>query len=134
MRAQVNLSLPGKLPFAYHHHGLSHYSVKINGFQVAGGSVTNADYRKEYMDSLLAHSNDYFIPFKNYTSGNFVLCVNCNDQSELNNINIDKTGNLSVSLSFAPALDRPLVLHIAGTIDSPFTIDLDRTITTEFQY
>ena len=123
-----------RYPFAYHHHGLSHYSVKINGFQVAGGSVTNADYRKEYMDSLLAHSNDYFIPFKNYTSGNFVLCVNCNDQSELNNINIDKTGNLSVSLSFAPALDRPLVLHIAGSIDSPFTIDLDRTITTEFQY
>ena len=123
-----------RYPFAYHHHGLKHYSVKINGFQVAGGSITNNDYRKEYMDSLQAHSNDYFIPFKNYTSGNFVLCVNCNDQSELNNVNIDKTGNLSVTLSFEPALIRPLVLHIAGTIDSPFTIDLDRTITTEFQY
>ena len=123
-----------RYPFAYHHHGLSHYSVKINGFQVAGGPVTNNDYRKEYMDSLLSHSNDYFIPFKNFTSGNFVLCVNCNDQSELNNINIDKTGNLSVTLTFEPALIRPVVLHIAGTIDSPFSIDLDRTITTEFQY
>ena len=86
------------------------------------------------MDSLNAHSNDYFIPYKNFISGSFVLCVNCNDQSEFNSINIEKTGNLSVSLTFAQQLASPVVLHIAGTINSPFTIDLDRTITTEFQY
>ena len=122
-----------RYPFYYDHCGLKHYSVKINGFQIAGGP-TDSDYKSEYLNSLSAHGGDYFIPFKNYTKGCFVLCVNTNDQSEYNSLNIEKSGNLTITLTFNAALARPRLLHIAGTIDSPFSVDLDRNITTDFQH
>ena len=122
-----------RYPFYYDHCDLIHYSVKINGFQIAGGT-TDSDYRTEYLNSLEAHGGDYFVPFKNYTTGCFILCVNCNDQSEFNSVNIEKSGNLTITLKFRNALLRTQVLHVAGAIDSPFSLDLDKTVTTEFQY
>ena len=122
-----------RYPFYYDHCKLMHYSVKVNGFQIAGGQV-DTDYRSEYLDSLQSHGGDYFIPFNNYANGCFVLCVNTNDQSEFNSINIEKSGNLSITLTFQDPLPRPQMLHIAGAINSPFTVDIDRTVNTEFQY
>ena len=122
-----------RYPFYYGIKGLKHYSVKINGFQVSG-KPTDTDFKSEYLNSLAAHGGDYFIPFKNYTKGSFVLCINTNDQSEYNTLNIEKSGNLTITLTFNAPLDRPQLLHIAGSVDSPFSVDFDRNITTDFQY
>ena len=121
-------------PYYYTHFRLNHYSVKINGIQVAGGPVDNECLIKEYVESTRAHGGDYFIPYANYTKGCFVLCVNTNDQSQYNDINIEKKGNLTVTLQFAHALPRTILLHVSGTVDTPFEIDMDRNVSTSFQH
>ena len=125
----------GRSPFYYDDYGLKHYSVKINGIQIAGGETDRVGgYVGEYLDSMRAHGGDYFIPYKNYMTGCFVLCVNTNDQSAHNSLNIEKKGNLTISLSFAAPLARAAIIHIVGAVDSTCEIDVDRNITTHFQY
>ena len=123
----------GRLPYYYNHCNLNHYSVRINGIQIAGGT-TDENYITQYLESMRAHGGEYFIPYDNYTKGSFVLCVNTNDQSEYNSINIEKKGNLSIGLSFKTALPRSMVAHVFGVIDSVFECDSDRNITTHYQY
>ena len=121
-------------PFFYGDMGLQSYSVKINGVQISGNDSLNEDYVTTYCDSLHAHGGDYFIPFKCYKNGCFVLCVNTNQGSDQNGVAIEKRGNLQITLRLKAPLARAHVVHVRGTLDSVFTIDGDRTISTEFQY
>ena len=81
------------------------------------------------------HNSDYFIPYDNFVNGCFVLCVNTqNEQSAFNNINIDRKGNLNISLLFSAPIPNSLLIHTVGSIDSTFDLDNDKIISTNYQY
>ena len=118
--------------FKLDHYSLEHYSVRINGVERAGGSVKN-DLITLYHDSMRAHNGDHFIPFKNYSTGSFIIVVDCNNQSDENTVQIDVRGNLDISLRFRVALPHNVKLFVMGTVDSTFTIDNNRLVTINYQ-
>ena len=120
-------------PYYYPHLNLEHYSFKINGQEIAGGSE-NSSYVTLYDESLKAHDQEHFIPYENYINGSFVMCVNTNLHSDANSLHLDRFGNLTISFSFKEPLARQTTVYLVGVIDSTFEIDSDRTVTTQFQY
>ena len=95
-------------PFFYHHFDLMHYSVKVNGIEIQGGDISTK-HLETYIDSLISHGGgDFFIPYKNYTSGCYVLCVDTNNYSNFNSLQVERKGNLTISLQFRNALN---ILH-----------------------
>ena len=122
-----------KTPFRLHHYNLDSYSVKINDMEVAGSHVSNGDFTGVYADSQRSFASDYFIPYKNYLNGSFVLVVDAGLQSTESSLNIDRRGNLSVNLRFKVPLPENVKLYLSGTIDSTFSINNDRVVTTSYQ-
>ena len=87
-----------------------------------------------YHESYKSFDSDYFVPFQNYVNGSFVIVSNCTHQSDENSINIDRRGNLSISLRFRENLPDNVKVFVMGTIDSTISIDNDRIITTNYQF
>ena len=123
-----------KNPFFYGKYGLKKYSVKINGIEISGCDITEKSI-EAYCQSQKNHGSDYFIPYKHYNNGCFVLCVNTQDEhSSFNALNIERKGNLNINLQFNAALPDALLVHVVGSVDSTFDLDADRVITTNYQY
>ena len=122
-----------RTPFRLDHYDLSEYSVRVNGNEVSG-TVVDADLVSVYSESYRAFDSDYFIPYKNYGAGSFLIVANCTHQSDENSINIDKKGNMSIVLRFRNELPKNVKVYVMGTIDSTITLDNDRTVTTNYQF
>ena len=122
-----------RTPFRLDHYNLSEYSVRVNGNEVSGAEV-DTDFVSVYSESYRAFNSDYFIPYKNYVAGSFLIVANCTHQSDENSINIDKKGNLTIVLKFREILPANVKVYVMGTIDSTITLDNDRTVTTNYQF
>ena len=120
-------------PFRLNHYNLLQYSIKVNGNEVAG-SMVDKSLISVYHESYKSFDSDYFVPFQNYVNGSFVIVSNCTHQSDENSINIDRRGNLSISLRFRENLPDNVKVFVMGTIDSTISIDNDRIITTNYQF
>ena len=118
--------------FKLNHYSLERYSIRINGVERAGGLVLN-DLISVYHDSMRAHNGDHFIPFQNYSTVSFLIVADCNNQSDENTVQIDVRGNLDISLRFREGLPHNVKLFVMGTVDSTFSIDNNRLVTTNYQ-
>ena len=122
-------------PYYWGSYKLAYYSLKINGVQLSGGETDRKLYINEYIQSMVCNNNsEYFIPYKDYVNGKFVLCFDTNNQSDQNSLNIDSKGNMSLFVKFDEELPKALKIYIVGSVDSSLEIDHDRTITTNYQY
>ena len=120
-------------PFRLNHYDLLQYSIRVNGNEVAG-SMVDKSFISVYHESYKSLDSDYFVPFKNYVNGSFVIVANCTHQSDENSINIDRRGNLSIILKFRENLPENVKVFVMGTIDSTISIDNDRVVTTNYQF
>ena len=120
-------------PYFYGDFGLQNYSVKIDGLEIAGHAVST-DLVETYIDSVRAHGEDYFIPYDLYKKGCFVIAVDTNQGSELNTLAIERRGNMTISLHMNAPLDDSLLVYVVGIVDSAFTLDSNRSITTMYQF
>ena len=120
-------------PFFYGDFGLQSYSVKIDGLEIAGHTVSN-DLVETYVNSVRAHSEDYFIPYDLYKKGCFVIAIDTNQGSELNTLAIERRGNMSISLHMSEPLENSLLVYVVGVVDSAFTLDSNRSINTIYQF
>ena len=120
-------------PFYYGSNGLQSYSVKVDGLEISGHD-TGEGLVQTYVESLRAHGEDYFIPYGLYKQSCFVICVDTNQGSDLNTLAVERRGNLQISLRTRANLAQSLIVHVVGVLDSTFTIDQNKTVTTHYQY
>ena len=120
-------------PFFYGDNNLQSYSVKIDGLEISGHE-TGEGLVQTYVESLRAHGEDYFIPYSLYKHSCFVICVDTNQGSDLNTLAVERRGNLQISLRMRENIDETLLVYVVGVLDSTFTIDSNKTVTTQYQY
>ena len=123
-------------PFYWSTLNMTDYTVRINGVQVAGASSCGESLVEPYLDSLDANGNhEHFVPYSRFDGrGCCVLCINTNNGSDQNALNLERRGNLVLHFKFGAALDRPIKMYVAGAVDSTFEVDAEKTVVTNFQY
>ena len=120
-------------PFFYGTNNLLSYSVKLDGLEIAGHE-TSEGFVQTYVESLRAHGEDYFIPYSLFKQSCFVICADTNQGSDLNNLAVERRGNLQLSLHMRDNLDHSLLVYVVGVVDSTFEIDTNKSVTTHYQY
>ena len=120
-------------PFFYGHNNLQSYSIKLDGLEISGHE-TGEGLVQTYVESLRAHGEDYFIPYSLYKHSCFVICVDTNQGSDLNTLAVERRGNLQISLRTRANIGETLLVYVVGVLDSTFTIDDNKTVTTQYQY
>ena len=123
-------------PFYWSTLNITDYTVRINGVQIAGASSCGDSLVVPYLDSLDANGNhDHFIPYSKFNGrGCCVLCINTNNGSDQNALNLERRGNLDLHFKFGVALPRAIKMYIAGAVDSTFVVDAEKQVVTNFQY
>ena len=120
-------------PFFYGNNNLQSYSVKLDGLEISGHEMGEG-LVQTYVESLRAHGEDYFIPYSLYKHSCFVICIDTNQGSDLNTLAVERRGNLQISLRTRGNIAETLLVYVAGVLDSTFTIDHNKTVTTQYQY
>ena len=120
-------------PFWYGNNTLQSYSVKVDGLEISGHDL-GVGLVQTYVESLRAHGEDYFIPYNLYKQSCFVICVDTNQGSDLNTLAVERRGNLQISLRTRANIGQSLIVYVVGVLDSTFTIDENKTVTTHYQY
>ena len=120
-------------PFWYGNNTLQSYSVKVDGLEISGHDMGEG-LVQTYVESLRAHGEDYFIPYNLYKQSCFVICVDTNQGSDLNTLAVERRGNLQISLRTRANIAQSLIVYVVGVLDSTFTIDENKTVTTHYQY
>ena len=119
-------------PYYYGSNDLSHYSVYIDGQQIAGGDCSSP-YTDVYIDSLKKHSGNYFVSKELYTSGGFIICFGTSE-NENNSLYIDGRGDLTIKLKLSTPLLPAKMVYLLALVDTTFSIDSDKEISTSFAY
>ena len=83
------------------------------------------------MEVLL--DNSHFIPYELYTKGAFVICINTNFQNG-DELTYERRGNLQIHLRLGANLATNNILFVMGEVFTTFSIDADRSVTTNFAY
>ena len=120
-------------PYWYGDNTLQSYSVKVDGLEISGHEMGEG-LVQTYVESLRAHGEDYFIPYSLYKRSCFVICVDTNQGSDLNTLAVERRGNLQISLRTRANIAQSLIVYVVGVLDSTFTIDENKTVTTHYQY
>ena len=120
-------------PFFYGTNNLQSYSIKLDGLEIAGHEISTG-FVQTYVESLRAHGEDYFIPYSLFKHSCFVICADTNQGSELNTLAVERRGNLQLSLHLSEALAESLLVYVVGVVDSTFEIDVNKSVTTLYQF
>ena len=120
-------------PFFYGPNNLLSYSVKLDGLEIAGHETSDG-FVQTYVESLRAHGEDYFIPYAIFKKSCFVICVDTNQGSDLNTLAVERRGNLQLTLHMRGALAESLLVYVVGAVDSTFEVDMNKSVTTLYQY
>ena len=122
-------------PLYFQHNNLINYRVSIDGISIVDQDV-NIDNGavNVYHDSQIAHGNNsHFIPYETYTKGAFVICINTNFQNG-DELTYERRGNLQIHLRLGGNLATNNILFVMGEVFTTFSIDADRSVTTNFAY
>ena len=122
-------------PLYFQHNDLINYRVSVDGISIVDQDVSIADGAiNVYHDSQIAHGNkSFFIPYSIYTSGAFVICINTNFQNS-DELTYERRGNLQIHLRLRNNLAANNIVFVMGEVFSTFSIDADRSVSTNFSY
>ena len=127
----------GLNPFFYDAMNIINLKVMIDGVALLDSTLNcEQGLINAYVDSLKAHDAEtHFIPQQVFDKGGMVLVVKTNPSS-LDDIYVEKRGNLSIQIkvNHAIPLPRPQIVYIVGETTGIFEINADREVITNYSY